>query len=225
MELQSAAVMLRRLTSPFASFLGENTMLNNLRIGIAAAAMVALAGCAVKDGWKGAAAEGSYDKELAARRLAEDLNNDDYWEIQRPDENRIYVLADLKSYQIWMQTGEIPLVVTRIGAGPGGETLRLGLIKDEAKAMEGKVGYKGGAQRMYEGETAGLEKGFYGEVHKGGVIHVFASWAELQSFKKGAALPGSPASQTGPNGEKVVFVGQAAGDADTQAKFAKVYAK
>lgn len=200
-------------------------MLNDLRIGIVAVAMVALAGCAVKDGWKGVAAESGYDKELAARRLAEDLNNDDYWEIQRPEDNRIYVLADLKTYQSWLQTDEIPLAVTKIGVGPGGETLKMALVKDEAKAMEGKVGYKGGAQRMYEGETAGLEKGFYGEIHKGGVIHVFANWAELQSFRKGAAPSAAPASQTGPNGEKVIFVGQAAGDAETQAKFAKVYAK
>ncbi|MGH8432776.1 MAG: hypothetical protein ACREUF_20500 [Solimonas sp.] len=200
-------------------------MLNNLRIGITAAAMVALAGCAVKDGWKGTVAESAYDKELAARRLAEELNNDDYWEIQRPDENRIYVLADLKSYQAWLQTGEIPLVVTQIGVGPNGETLKMGLVKDEAKAMEGKVGYKGGAQRMYQGETQGLEKGFYGEVHKGGAIYVFASWAELEAFRKGAAASGESVSGAGPKGEKVVFVGQAANDAETKGKFAKVYGK
>ncbi|HSW13506.1 MAG TPA: hypothetical protein VLI06_11750 [Solimonas sp.] len=200
-------------------------MLNDLRIGIAAVAMVALAGCAVKDGWKGVAAESAYDKDLAARRLAEDLNNDDYWEIQRPDENRIYVLADLKSYQIWLQTDEIPLVVTKIGVGPNGETVKLALIKDEAKAMEGKVGYKGGAQRMYEGETKGLEQGFYGEVHKAGTIYVFSNWSELEAFKKGGSGAGAAGGTGGPKGEKVMFVGKAAGDADAKAKFAKVYAK
>lgn len=199
-------------------------MLNYARIGLVAAAMVALAGCAVKDGWKGASAESTYDKELAAKRLAEDLNNDDYWEIQRPEENRIYVLADLKSYQIWMQTHEIPLVSTKIGVGPNGESIKLALIKDEAKAMETKVGFKGGAERMYFGETKGLEKGFYGEIHQGGAIYVFSRWSELEAFKKGAAA-GAAASETGPKGEKVTFVGQAANDADTQAKFAKVYAK
>ncbi|PPE74868.1 hypothetical protein C3942_04115 [Solimonas fluminis] len=200
-------------------------MLNELRIGVVAVAMVALSGCAVKDGWKGASAESAYDKELAAIRLAEDLNNDDYWEIQRPEENRIYVIADLKSYQVWLSTGEIPLVSSKIGVGPNGETLKLALVKDEAKAMETKVGFKGGAERMYFGETKGLDKGFYGEVHKAGTIYVFNKWAELEAFKKGAPASGQTQSGAGPKGETVVWVGGAGADADTKAKFAKAYGK
>ena len=46
-------------------------MLNNARFGLVALAMVALSGCAVKDGWQGAAAEKAYDKELEIKRLAE----------------------------------------------------------------------------------------------------------------------------------------------------------
>lgn len=189
---------------------------------LGAVVMVALGGCAVKDGWQGVAAEGQYDKALEARRLAEGLNNDDYWELHR--EGRIYVLSDLKGYQSFLQTDEIPLVVTLIGAGPAGETVKLGLVKDEAKAMEKKVGYKGGAQRMFEGELKGIEQGFYGEVHKNGVIHVFADWSELDAFRKTGAASGEDVAGAGPNGETVTFVGKAASEAG-RTRFAAVYGK
>ena len=39
-----------------------------------------LAGCGVKGGWMGAAAEKKYDDELAAQRLASVRNSDDYYE-------------------------------------------------------------------------------------------------------------------------------------------------
>lgn len=197
-------------------------MFETLRTSLLVLAMVALTGCAVKDGWRGAAAEKQYDKDLETRRLAESLNNDDYWEIHR--DGRIYVLADLKGYQTFLQTDEIPLVVTRIGAGPNGETVKLALVKNEAKAMEGKVGYKGGAQRMFEGETAGLAKGFYGEVHKDNVVYVFADWSELQAFRQSGSAQGAEVAAGGPKGEKLVFAGK--GDnADTRAQFARVYGK
>jgi len=219
MELQNRAVMLCRLDYRLS---GEICMFKILRAGLVAVAMVALVGCAVKDGWRGAAAEGSYDKELAARRLAEDLNNDDYWELHR--DGRIYVLSDLKAYQSFLQTDEIPLVVTRIGAGPKGETVKLALVKDEAKAMEKMVGFKGGAQRLFEGEIKGLDKGFYGEVHREGVVHVFADWAELDAFRKSGSAQGAEVAGGGPKGEKLVFVGKA-DSAETRAQFAKVYGK
>jgi len=197
-------------------------MLNKARFGLVALAMVALPGCAVKDGWQGAAAEKAYDKDLDARRLAEELNNDDYWEIYK--DGRIYVLTDLKGYQTWLKTDEIPLVVTKVAAGPNGETLKLGLIKDEAKLMETKVGAKGAAQKMFEGELKGLEKGFYGEVQKDGTVYVFADWVELVAFKRSGAASGETQNGAGPNGANVTFVGKAA-NAETKAKFANVYKK
>lgn len=196
-------------------------MSKHAHLGLAVLLLSGLTGCATGS-WQGAAAEKIYDQELEAKRLAEVNNNDDYWEIHK--DGRIYVLSDLKGYQIWLKTDEIPLVVSRIGVGPQGETVKMGLIKSEAKAMEKIVGYKGGAQRMFEGELQGLEKGFYGEVHRDGKIHVFARGSELSSFRKSGSASGRTEAGLGPNGEAVTFVG-AADNADTVAKFKAVYGK
>lgn len=165
---------------------------------------ILLTGCATKDGWKGAATEKVYDKELEAQRAAGELNHDDYYEIHK--DGRIYVLSDYKEYQTWLKTNEIPLVVTKIGVGPRGETVKLGLIKKEAKAMEKTVGYKGAAQKMFEGELVGLEKGFYGEVHKENRIWVFENGKDLAAFQTSGEVPcGITQVGAGPGGKTVVF--------------------
>jgi hypothetical protein len=175
------------------------------KLGLAAVAVLALAGCSTKGGWMGAEAEKAYEKELAATRLAEDRNNDDYFEIHK--DGRIFVLSDLKEYQTFLKTDEIPLVVTKIGAGPNGETVKLGLIKKEAKAMESKVGFKGAAEQMFDGSLVGLEKGFYGEVHKDGRIWVFENGKDLAEFKKSGEVPcGITQIGAGPEGKTLVYV-------------------
>lgn len=161
-----------------------------------------VAGCGVKGGWMGAAAEKKYDSELAAQRLASVRNSDDYYEYHV--ENEIIVLADKKDVQTWLKANEIPLRVTKIGGGPNGERLVFGLVKNEAKAMEKKVGYKGGAQQMYEGTLEGNDKGFYAEVMKGGRYVVFGSWKDLQSFRQsGQASPVS--TDAAADGKPVTF--------------------
>lgn len=178
-------------------------MFKNTRCGLVAVALMA-SGCATQGSWMGADAEKAYDKELEAKRLAEANNNDDYFEIHK--NGRIYVLSDLKDYQTWLKTDEIPLVVTKIGVGPNGETVKMGLIKREAKAMEQIVGYKGGAQRMYEGDITGLEKGFYGEVHKENRIWVFENGKDLADFRKSGEVPcGITQVGAGPEGKTVIF--------------------
>lgn len=161
-----------------------------------------LAACGAKGGWMGADAEKAYDKELAAKRLASVVNNDDYYEYHVGDE--ILVLADKKDVQVYLTAGEIPLRVTKIGGGPAGQRLVFALVKNEAKAMEKKVGYKGGAQQMYEGTLEGNDKGFYGEVLKGGRYLVFGSWKDLQAFRQ-SGTAGAVASGTAADGKPVTF--------------------
>lgn len=180
-------------------------MLMNTRHGLLALALLATAGCATQGSWMGADAEKQYDKELEAKRLAEAQNNDDYYEIRK--DGRIYVLADAKSYEVFVQTGEIPLVVTRIGAGPKGETLKLALTKNEAKAMEGKVGFTGGAQNLFEGKVQGLEKGFFGFVGDERSYVVFDNWKQLDAYRKNGTIPAGATTEQGkgPNGTTVVY--------------------
>lgn len=163
-----------------------------------------LSACAAPGSWMGADAEKAYEKELAAKRMAEAYNNDDYYEIHK--EGRIYAFSDYKDYQIWLQTDEVPLVVTKIGAGPNGETVKMQLNKKEAKAMEKTVGYKGATQKMYEGELVGLEKGFYAEVIRPERIWIFENGKDLHEFQKSSEVPcGITEIGAGPGGKTVVY--------------------
>jgi hypothetical protein len=161
-----------------------------------------LGACGVKGGWMGAEAEKKYDAELAAQRLASVRNSDDYYEYHL--DNEILVLADKKDVKVYLTANEIPLRVTRIGGGPNGERLVFALMKNEAKAMEKKVGYKGGAQQMYEGTLEGNDKGFYGEVLKGGRYVVFGSWQDLQAYRQSGAM-NEVSAGTAADGKPVTF--------------------
>ena len=132
-------------------------------------------------------------------------NNDDFYEIHH--DGRIHAFSDQGDYRIWRETREIPLVVTLIGAGPNGETVKLQLNKADAKAMEKTVGYKGATQRLYEGQLIGAETGFYGEIATAERFWVFESGPDLHEFKKsGEAACGVTHIGAGPEGKTVVFV-------------------
>lgn len=194
----------------------------------AKAALVSLAAltataCATKDSWKGAEAEKSYDAELNAKRLAETLNNDDYYELLK--DGRVLVFSDAKDYKVWLKTEEMPLAVTKFRAGPNGETVKFALTKNETKAMEKIVGYKGGAQNLYEGNLPGLSKGFFGFVKKDDSYFVFDNWNALVNFKKSGEASGysDNSDNSGPDGAKVVYVGQTAAVKELSERFAKLH--
>ena len=177
--------------------------------------------CATKDSWMGADKEKTYDTELNAKRLAEGLNNDDYFEIRK--DNTIFVIADAAVYKGWLKTGEIPLQVTKFRVGPNGEKGKFSLNKNETKAMETIVGYKGGAQNLYEGNIQGINKGFFGMVQpEDGSYYVFDTWTALQAFRKSGSASGFTTA-TGPNGAKVIYVGASSEPAELAAKFAGLH--
>ena len=191
----------------------------NIRAALIAAVVIALSGCAAKGSWMGADAEKAYDKELEIKRMSEVLNNDDYYEIHK--DGRILVLADAKGYQIWLQTGEIPLGVTKIGGGKKGETLRFELTKREAKIMESKVGFKGGAQSLYEGVTEGLPKGFFGFVRDKAGFHVFDNWNELKAYRQTGKMPtGGDVVKKGQDGATVFYANKSD---ELKQRFAKLH--
>ncbi len=159
--------------------------------------LVLLAGCATKDSWKGAEAETAYDKQLEQIRLTAVINNDDYYEVHR--DNRIYVLSDAKEYKEFLVSGEIPLRVTEIGAGPNGETVVFAIAKPESKKNNGF-----GSVEMFKNRRAGAAKSFYAEVHRNDRYYVFGDWASFDAWRKTGQTGGS-ASNSGPKGESVVF--------------------
>lgn len=170
----------------------------------AAIAAVMVSGCATKGAWMGADAEKAYDKDLEVQRLASILNNDDYYEIHK--DGRIYVISDAKDYKTWIKTGEMPLAVTKFGAGPHGETVKMSLTKNETKGMEKKAGFRGGAQNLYEGTVEGLNKGFFGFVMTGEHYYVFDNWNQLSSFRKTGTMPSNDGDTgTAPDGKAVSY--------------------
>ena len=159
-------------------------------------AALALAACSPTGGWQGAAAEKMYDQNLEAIRATAVLNNDDYYEIHQ--DGRIYVIADAGDLEGFLENGEIPLRLTRIGGGPKGETVVFAIARPESKKKDGF-----GAVEMYDGKRKGTDKGFYAEVFKDNTYYVFGDWASLESFRKGDA-GGLSQAGSGPEGEPVL---------------------
>lgn len=187
--------------------------------GLAAMVAVAATGCTAPGAWMGADAEKVYDKELEAKRLAAVINNDDYYQVVT--ENRIYVLSDAKDFIGLLKTGEVPKTVTKIGGGPNGERLIYGVTSSESKAMESKVGFKGGAQEMYEGNRKGLDKGFFGVLSINGRYVVTDDWSIADGFRKGT-VPAGGSTGTSPDGKPVTYVVK--GDVkEAQQRFAKLF--
>ncbi len=190
------------------------------------AAMIAVVGlclsaCATPGRWMGADAEKSYDKDLEIRRLAEVLNNEDYFEFEK--DGRIYVLSDAKDYNTYLKTDEIALTTKKIGGGPGGKTIVYGLTKNEAKMMEKDPKTQGAAQRMYEGKLRGMDKDFFGVVLSSDTYYVFSSWKDIEAFKGTGNAAGF--RDNGPDGRGVVYVGASTKPEWLATRFAKAQAK
>lgn len=193
-----------------------------VKAALLAVAALSATACATKDSYMGAEKEKAYDAELNVKRLTEVNNNDDYFELQK--DNTIFVFTDAKSYKIWLATHEIPLLVTKFRVGPNGEKGKFQLSKNETKAMETSVGYKGASQKMYEGALDGMPKGFFGFVYveTSNTYTVFDSWAALRAFKAGTAASGHTSSN-GPKGARVVYAGMSSEPVELAAKFAKLH--
>lgn len=182
---------------------------------LAAAALLALSACAGKGGWMGAAAEKAYDKDLESQRLASVLNNDDYYEFEK--DGRIYVLSDGKDYGNVMTIGELPYSTRKIGGGPGGKTIVYGLTRNETRILEKDPKARGAAQKMYEGDLAGLEKGFFAVVVRGDDYYVFGSWRDLAAFRAQGAAGGFIDTA---GGRRVIYVAAAQKPKDLAERFA-----
>lgn len=197
--------------------------INALKAALLSVAALSATACATKDTYMGAEKEKAYDAELNVKRLTEVNNNDDYYELRR--DNTIFVFTDAKSYKLWLSTNEIPLLVTKFRVGPNGEKGKFQLSKNETKAMETSVGYKGASQKMYEGALDGVAKGFNGFVYNeaDNSYFVFDNWNALKSFKANGGTPTGYTSSSGPNGAKVVYVSADSEPAEAAKKFAALH--
>ncbi len=127
-------------------------------------------------------------------------NTDDYYQVYK--EGRIYVFDDFKTYDDFLKLGETTFRLTRIGAGPHGETVVFGLRKKDKKMRSGI-----GAVDLYDGKAEAIKDGFYGEVVKDGRIYIFDHWEDMKSFLQVGEAPYRYTQiGAGPHGETLVFV-------------------
>lgn len=92
-----------------------------------AAAMALATGCASAP-LVAAPTKSGGDKSATA---SHGVNNDDLYLVHR--ERRLYVFDDTPTYLSFLANGETPFTLTRIGAGPKGETLVFVLNKGNKK--------------------------------------------------------------------------------------------
>lgn len=167
------------------------------RMIMVAAIAGALGACAtteVKKDDKAAAA--AKDVKEAAKPAA---NNDDLYIAH--EEGRIHVFDDAKAFHSFLKEGETPYRLTRIGAGPNGETVVFGLTDKDKEKQSGIAGVD-----MYDGKLGGADN-FYGEIVKHGRYYVFGNWKDMQQvIKTGEPVFMFTDIGTGPAGATVVYV-------------------
>jgi hypothetical protein len=116
------------------------------------------------------------------------------------DNGRIYVLGDPALYRLYLQTGEVALTRTRVGAGPDGATVVFGMNKEDAKTGGPTL-----AEQFYDGSKQ-PQGPFYGEVFKGGRFYVFNDWKDMADYlKHGEVALTYTEVGAGPDGETVVY--------------------
>lgn len=150
------------------------------------AASVALTGC-------GSTAE----KPTATKTAAADSSIQIF---ESHDDGRINMFYDQKTFNSYKSVGETAYRLTRIGAGPNGETIVYGLPKADKKK-----GANTPAAMLMDGK---LEfSSFYGEMYKHGRIYVFDTKAEMDHVRH-LGHPSYMYTQigAGPKGETVVYV-------------------
>lgn len=116
------------------------------------------------------------------------------------DHGRIHQFYDQKTFDSYKSVGETAYRLTRIGAGPNGETVVFGLPKADKKK-----GSNTPAALLWDGKT---EVGaFYGEMYKHGRIYVFDNKADMDHVRH-LGHPSYMYTQigAGPKGETVVYV-------------------
>lgn len=116
-------------------------------------------------------------------------------------DGRIHVFYNRALYQEFLSLGETPYRLTRIGAGPNGETMVFGITKKDKKKASDVA-----AVKLYDGGIS-ADGAFYAEMRRHERIYVFSSFEDMQPVRQ-FGHPNFFYSEigAGPQGETVVFV-------------------
>ena len=115
-------------------------------------------------------------------------------------EGRIHIFYDKKTYTEFLQLGETSYRLTRIGAGPKGETIVFGLTSQDKNKRGGIP-----AVEIFDGNRRPAS--FYGEMRRESRIYVFNNYDDMKAVRDtGHAAYRYTDIAAGPNGETVVYV-------------------
>lgn len=116
-------------------------------------------------------------------------------------DGRLHVFYDRKLYKEFLELGETPFRLTRIGAGPKGETIVFGLTKKDKK-KPGSVD----AIKIYDKKIK-APNNIYAEMRRHGRIYVFNTFEDMNPVRNfGHPTFFYTEIGVGPKGETVVFV-------------------
>ncbi|WP_162910217.1 hypothetical protein [Azohydromonas sediminis] len=118
-----------------------------------------------------------------------------------PESGRVHAFGDTKNYFDFLEHGEVALTRTKIGAGPGGKTLVVGITNDDVKNNRPSRG-----EQILDG-TLPAGASFYGEVFTKGRYYLFGSLKDMLDFTAYGEVPYSYTDiGAGPKGETIVYV-------------------
>jgi len=124
---------------------------------------------------------------------------DDLYEVHK--DGRAYIFYDQAGYLDFLALGETPYMISRIGAGPKGETQVFSLTKADKAKSNGIPSID-----LKEGRVQADEP-FYGEVVLEGRFYVFDRYEDMVSFLEvGEANLRYVEIGAGPDGATVVYV-------------------
>ena len=116
-------------------------------------------------------------------------------------DGRIYVFYDRALYKEFLSLNETAYRLTRIGAGPNGQTMVFGLTKKDKK-MKKEIP----AISLYDDKKVKIDN-FYAEMRNHGRIYVFSNWSDMKPVRQfGHPNYFYTEIGAGPKGETVVYV-------------------
>ena len=116
-------------------------------------------------------------------------------------DGRMHVFYDRNLYENFLQLGETPFRLTRIGAGPNGETIVFGLTKKDKKIPGSVVAIK-----IYDNKV-NAPNNIYAEMRLHGRIYVFSKFEDMKPVRQfGHPTFFYTEIGSGPKGETVVYV-------------------
>ncbi len=169
-------------------------MFSRAFLAVSVASSLLIGGCAT------APEQPAADKAAPAAKTATQKSVELYEVVH---DGRIYVFYDLKDYRSFLKHMEAPYRLTRIGAGPAGETVVFGLTSKDKEKTSGIPSVD-----LFDGKMKlGDSDAFYGEMRKGGRIYVFNDYKEMQAVRQfGHPNYSYTEIGAGPAGETVVYV-------------------